>query len=126
MNSTCQPVCSFSEHQAAIKGTSVKICFCGTKTYLFHLICLAICWSPSHSSVVATGGGTNDRCIKLWNISSGMLLKSINAESQVSGLIWSENYREILSSHGFTKNQLALWKYPEMTQVIITYNIHLL
>ncbi|XP_021948798.1 cell division cycle 20.2, cofactor of APC complex [Folsomia candida] len=96
MNNTCQPVCSFSEHQAAIK---------------------AICWSPSHSSVLATGGGTNDRCIKLWNISSGMLLKSINAESQVSGLIWSENYREILSSHGFTKNQLALWKYPEMTQV---------
>lgn len=78
---------------------------------------LAICWSPSHSSVLATGGGTNDRCIKLWNISSGMLLKSVNAESQVSGLIWSENYREILSSHGFTKNQLSLWKYPEMTQV---------
>lgn len=82
-------------------------------------IYIAICWSPSHSSVLATGGGTNDRCIKLWNISSGMLLKSINAESQVSGLIWSENYREILSSHGFTKNQLALWKYPEMTQVRI-------
>ncbi|CAL8074751.1 unnamed protein product [Orchesella dallaii] len=96
MSSTSQPVCTFSDHQAAIK---------------------AMCWSPSHSNVLATGGGTNDRCIKLWNVSSGTLLKSVNAESQVSSLIWSEAYREILSSHGFTKHQLTLWKYPEMSKV---------
>lgn len=76
-----------------------------------------MCWSPSHASVLATGGGTNDRSIKLWNVSSGTLLKSVNAESQVSALIWSDAYREILSSHGFTKHQLSLWKYPEMTKV---------
>jgi len=76
-----------------------------------------MCWSPFQSRVLATGGGTNDRCIKLWNISTGTLVKSIKTESQVSSLLWSEEYREILSSHGFPQHQLTLWKYPELTKV---------
>jgi len=76
-----------------------------------------MCWSPTHSNIIASGGGTNDRTIKVWNISSGNLLKSIDAESQVSGLLWSENYREIISSHGFSRNHLAVWKYPDMSKV---------
>ena len=78
---------------------------------------IAICWAPAQRSVLATGGGTNDRTIKIWNVSSGNLLKSTDTESQVSGLVWSESYREILSSHGYSKNHLAIWKYPDMSKV---------
>lgn len=37
--------------------------------------------------------------------------------SQVCSLVWSKHEKEILSSHGFTQNQLTLWKYPSMVKV---------
>jgi WD40 repeat protein len=36
---------------------------------------------------------------------------------QVCALQWNRHDREILSSHGFSQNQLALWKYPSMVKV---------
>ncbi|CAL9020053.1 unnamed protein product [Prunus brigantina] len=32
-------------------------------------------------------------------------------------LLWKKNERELLNSHGFTQNQLTLWKYPSMAKV---------
>ncbi len=37
--------------------------------------------------------------------------------TQVCSLQWSRHEREILSSHGFSKNQLCLWKYPSLVKV---------
>lgn len=32
-------------------------------------------------------------------------------------LQWSKHEKEILSSHGFSQNQLCLWKYPSMVKM---------
>ena len=32
-------------------------------------------------------------------------------------LLWNQHERELLSSHGFTENQLILWKYPSMVKM---------
>ena len=32
-------------------------------------------------------------------------------------LQWSRHEREILSAHGFSQNQLCLWKYPSMVKM---------
>ena len=32
-------------------------------------------------------------------------------------LQWNPHEREILSSHGFSQNQLCLWKYPSLAKV---------
>ncbi|GFH26173.1 WD_REPEATS_REGION domain-containing protein, partial [Haematococcus lacustris] len=69
----------------------------------------AIAWCPFQSNLLATGGGTADRCIKFWNTHTGVNLSSIDTGSQ-----WSRHEREILSSHGYSKNQLCLWKYPSL------------
>jgi len=37
--------------------------------------------------------------------------------SQVCALQWSRHEKEILSSHGFSQNQLCLWKYPSMAKI---------
>ncbi|CAL8466961.1 g6497 [Coccomyxa elongata] len=87
-------------------------------------------WSPSgaqlasggndnllHSNLLASGGGTADRSIKFWNTHTGALLNSIDTHSQVCALQWSRHEKEILSSHGFSQNQLCLWKYPSMVKV---------
>lgn len=77
----------------------------------------ALAWCPWERHLLASGGGTADRTIKFWHSASGKLLNSVNTGSQVCGLVWSKTERELLSSHGFSQNELCLWKYPTMTRV---------
>lgn len=77
----------------------------------------ALAWCPWQKGLLASGGGTADRCIKTWNASTGTLLQSVDTGSQVSALLWSPHERELLSSHGFSNNQLTLWKYPSLTRM---------
>ena len=90
------PKFSCSEHQAAVK---------------------ALAWSPHERNLIASGGGTNDRCIKFTNSMTGACLNSIDTESQVCSLLWNPYEKEILSFHGFSRNELCLWKYPSMCKV---------
>ena len=77
----------------------------------------ALDWCPFHRGLLASGGGTADRTIKFWNSSSGAMLNSIDTGSQVCSVLWSKHQREICSSHGYSENQLILWKYPTMTKI---------
>jgi cell division cycle 20, cofactor of APC complex len=90
------PRATLTDHQAAVK---------------------ALAWCPWQRGLLATGGGTADRCIKTWNSASGALLSSTDTGSQVCSLLWSPHQRELLSSHGYAKNELALWSYPTMKKV---------
>lgn len=77
----------------------------------------ALAWCPFQSNLLASGGGGGDRCIKFWNTHTGACLNSVDTGSQVCSLLWNKNERELLSSHGFTQNQLTLWKYPSMVKI---------
>jgi cell division cycle protein 20 (cofactor of APC complex) len=77
----------------------------------------ALDWCPFHRGLLASGGGTADRTIKFWNSSSGAVLNSIDTGSQVCSIVWSKHQRELCSSHGYSENQLILWKYPTMTKI---------
>lgn len=77
----------------------------------------ALAWCPYQSNMLASGGGMADGCIKFWNINTGACLNSIDTGSQVSALLWNNNDRELLSSHGLPDNKLTLWKYPSMVQM---------
>jgi cell division cycle protein 20 (cofactor of APC complex) len=77
----------------------------------------ALAWSPHERNLLASGGGTADRCIKFWNAASGALVNSVDTGSQVCALQWSPYEKELLSSHGYAENQLCLWKYPTMARV---------
>jgi cell division cycle protein 20 (cofactor of APC complex) len=93
---TQAPRFSMGEHQAAVK---------------------ALAWSPHERNLVASGGGTSDRCIKFTNSQTGKVLNSIDTGSQVCSLLWNPHEKEILSSHGFSNNEMCLWKYPTMAKV---------
>ncbi|CAA6670016.1 unnamed protein product [Spirodela intermedia] len=67
----------------------------------------ALAWCPFQSNLLASGGGGNDRCIKLWNTENGTCLDSVDTGRE-----------ELLSSHGFGQNQLTLWKYPSFRKII--------
>lgn len=95
-SSGAQPLNVFREHTAAVK---------------------ALAWCPWQANIIATGGGTSDKHIKLWNMHNGNVIHNLDANSQVSALLWSNTYRELISSHGYPDNQLSIWKWPEMGKV---------
>lgn len=103
------PILKFSDHKAAVK---------------------AIAWSPHQHGFLASGGGTADRCIRFWNTltsqedGSGSMgtpvpkpLNVVDTGSQVCNLMWSKNVNEIASTHGYSLNQVIVWKYPSMTKL---------
>lgn len=75
----------------------------------------ALAWCPYQQNLLASGGGEGDQCIRFWNADSGTCLSTVETSSQVSGLLWNKNERELLSSHG--SNELILWKYPSMVMM---------
>jgi cell division cycle protein 20 (cofactor of APC complex) len=77
----------------------------------------AVAWCPWQRHVLASGGGTADRTIRVWNTTSGNCLKSVDTGSQVCAIQWGLNgtSKELVSSHGFSDNQLILWKYSHST-----------
>ncbi|XP_059478769.1 fizzy-related protein homolog [Neocloeon triangulifer] len=91
-----QPVQTYSEHLAAVK---------------------AIAWSPHHHGLLASGGGTADRCIRFWNTLTGQPMQCVDTGSQVCNLAWSKHSSELVSTHGYSQNQILVWKYPSLTQV---------
>jgi cell division cycle 20-like protein 1 (cofactor of APC complex) len=91
-----KPLYKFSQHTAAVK---------------------AIAWNPHQHGVLGSGGGTQDRTIKFWNTLTGSQISQIDTGSQVCNLLWSKNSNELVSTHGYSENQVVVWKYPSMTQI---------
>lgn len=90
------PLHTLSEHTAAVK---------------------AIRWCPWQRNVLATGGGSADRQICLWNASSARLLMSADADSQVTDVLWGHQERELVTAHGYSRNHLSVWKHPSLVKV---------
>jgi cell division cycle protein 20 (cofactor of APC complex) len=76
------------DHNAAVKG---------------------LAWCPWQNSLLATGGGSADQHLRLWDIQTGRTLKAVDTGSQVTSIIWSKSNRELLTSHGPPSHQLSLW-----------------
>lgn len=93
------------------RGSHLPIIKCGDHTAAVK----AIAWSPHQNGLLASGGGTADRCIRFRNTLTDTALNTIDTGSQVCNLIWSKNVNEIVSTHGYSLNQIILWKYPTMT-----------
>lgn len=45
------------------------------------------------------------------------MLNSIETGSQVCNLLFSKNVNELVSTHGFSQNQINVWKYPSMKKI---------
>lgn len=77
----------------------------------------ALAWCPWQTNLLATGGGTADRHLRFWNAASGVCLNAVDTRSQVCSIVWNPADKELLTSHGFSQNQLTLWKYPSLTRM---------
>jgi len=110
----------------------------------------ALAWSPHQHGLLASGGGTADRSIRVWNTAAGPPgsgglggggvgaghpppppplpplplggapalgdpgpppLGTLDTGSQVCNLAWARHANELVSTHGYSQNQVALWRY---------------
>ncbi|PAV74445.1 hypothetical protein WR25_02435 [Diploscapter pachys] len=90
------PIQTYTEHNAAVK---------------------ALAWSPHHHGLLVSGGGTADRCLRFWNTLTGQPLQCIDTGSQVCNVAWSKHSSELVSTHGYSYNQVIIWKYPSLQPV---------
>lgn len=92
------PFLTINEHKAAVK---------------------AMAWSPHKRGILATGGGTADRSLKIWNVNTSLKINDVDTNSQICNMIWSKNTDEIVTSHGYSKYNLTLWNYPTLEPIAI-------
>lgn len=87
----------FDQHQSAVK---------------------ALDWCPHQSNLLVSGGGTHDKHIRFWNVSTDEMIEEYNTGSQICSILWSKHSRnELVSAHGFGANQINIWKYPGIIKV---------
>jgi cell division cycle protein 20 (cofactor of APC complex) len=77
----------------------------------------ALAWCPWQRNLLASGGGMADRTIRFWNTQSGICMNHVDSGSQVSDLRWSLSEKELVSGHGYSQNQISVWKYPSLVKV---------
>jgi cell division cycle 20-like protein 1 (cofactor of APC complex) len=97
-----QPEIKFSNHLSAVK---------------------ALDWSHYKFGLLASGGGTQDRSIKLWNTNTMKMVESIDTTSQVCNILFSKTTNEFISTHGYSENLILLWDYKTL-EVIATLKGH--
>jgi cell division cycle 20-like protein 1 (cofactor of APC complex) len=88
-----QPEKKFSSHTSAVK---------------------AIDWSPHKFGTLLTGGGTQDRTLKIWNTNTLKLVESIDTSSQVCNIGFSRNSHEFVTTHGYSDNLILVWDSDKM------------
>lgn len=95
----------YGKHRAAIKGIS---------------------WSPHKNGLLCSGGGTACRSIKIWDIHNNnnidnnfnlKPIKTIDTGSQVCNIHWNYINNEIITTHGYSLNQIIIWNYPTMNKI---------
>ena len=70
--------------------------------------------------MMCSGGGTADRCIRFWNTLSCKPLHWVDTGSQVCNLAYSKNVNELVSTHGYSKNEIVVWRQkPRMRKLAV-------
>jgi cell division cycle 20-like protein 1 (cofactor of APC complex) len=85
------------------------------KKFLSHSSAVkAIDWSPHKFGFLVTGGGTQDRTLKIWNTNTLKLVESIDTSSQVCNIAFSKNSHEFVTTHGYSDNLILIWDSDKM------------
>lgn len=128
----CQEVCgltwSSNGKQLASGGNDNVVCIWDAKqasshwtpryTFTQHTAAVkALAWCPWQSNLLVTGGGTADRYLRFWHCNTGQCVQAIDTKSQVCSVVWNPHDKELVTGHGYSHNQLTVWKYPSMARI---------
>ena len=77
----------------------------------------ALAWCPWQSHVLATGAGTADKRIRVWDTISNTCVNSLHTDDQICSIHFAMDRSEFVSCHGFLGNSVNIWHYPEMLPI---------
>ncbi|KAF2724141.1 WD40 repeat-like protein [Polychaeton citri CBS 116435] len=63
----------------------------------------AIAFAPWQPTILAAGGGSNDRCIRFFHTLTGASLATIDCHAQVTSLVFSPRRKELIATFGFAQ-----------------------
>lgn len=91
-------------------------------TFSLNAACKAIAFAPWQPSLIAAGGGSNDRCIHFFHALSGARLATIDCYAQVTSLVFNPQKREIAATFGFAQPEhpyrVAVFAWPSCHMVV--------
>lgn len=94
---------------------------CERQVWAHQAAVKAIAFCPWLKGLVATGGGSNDKCIHFFHTVSGSSLATISVAAQVTSLIWSNTKREIAATFGYAHPEhpyrIAVFSWPDCSQI---------
>lgn len=71
----------------------------------------AIAWNPTQRNIIASGSGTTDRNIRIFDINQQEELIKVDTGSQICNLTFDQSGKQLLSTHGYSLNQLITWQF---------------
>ena len=83
----------------------------------------AIAWSEKSINLLASGAGSADRCLRIFNTDKNEVMYCKDTGSQICNLKFSKLKEEIITSHGFSTNDVCVWKTKNL-QKICTFSGH--
>ena len=93
-----------------------------THTFPHSAAVKALTFAPWQPTLLATGGGSNDRQIHFHHTGSGATLAVINVLAQVTSLNWSKTRREIVATFGYAQPdhdiRIAVFSWPDCKCVV--------
>lgn len=115
---------SFDEHILASGGNdnrvnlwSLKTCSEIGKLTAHTAAVKALAWSPYQYNLLVTGGGTSDRTIRFWNVHTLKEIDCLDSGSQVCNISFAKNVNELVTTHGYSLNQINIWKVEGMKKI---------
>lgn len=91
-----QPILNTQAHKAAIRG---------------------LAWNTLKANFLYTGGGSNDRCLKLWNLNSKIVEHTVYTGSQICEVIFFPDLNEVITAHGFSSNNIGVWSGNQLEKI---------
>ena len=93
-----------------------------TRRFAHSAAVKAFDYAPLQPTLLATGGGSNDRQIHFHHTESGSTLAVINVDAQVTSLSWSSTRREIAATFGYAQPEhdirIAVFAWPSCECVV--------
>lgn len=83
---------SLGEHEAAVK---------------------ALAWCPKNRSMLVSGAGTADRKLRIFDTAKCEQVAKIDTGSQVCNLTFDRDGDSLISTHGYSLNQMIVWNYSK-------------
>nr|XP_057927457.1 cell division cycle protein 20 homolog B-like [Doryrhamphus excisus] len=75
----------------------------------------AMGWCPWQRKMIATGGGWKDGKLRIWDTESVTCVSSVDSNSQICSLSWTDATRRLITGHGLPHHSAICWEWKLST-----------